>query len=74
MGLETALQPALDAGAGIVAVGVFNSGLLSTPPGGRRVVRLRPVLPHILERAREVAAVCERAGTVLPDAAIAFPL
>jgi D-threo-aldose 1-dehydrogenase len=74
-GLGAALQPALEAGAGIVAVGVFNSGLLSTPrPGAGAWYDYAPVPPEILERALRLATVCEHAGTTLPDAAIAFPL
>ncbi len=59
----------------IVAAGVFNSGLLA---------RARPAVesrydygdapPEIVRRARAVAALCDRHGTTLPAAAIAFPL
>ena len=62
-------------GVRIVAAGVFNSGLLA---------RARPAVesrydygdapPQIVRRARAVAALCDRHGTTLPAAAIAFPL
>jgi D-threo-aldose 1-dehydrogenase len=62
-------------GVRIVAAGVFNSGLLA---------RARPAVesrydygdapPEIVRRARAVAALCDRHGTTLPAAAIAFPL
>ena len=62
-------------GVGIVAAGVFNSGLLAharPPDGGRYDYRDAP--PEIVRRARAIAAACERHGTTLPAAAIAFPL
>jgi D-threo-aldose 1-dehydrogenase len=62
-------------GVGIVAAGVFNSGLLAhprPPDGGRYDYRDAP--PEIVGRARAIAAACERHGTTLPAAAIAFPL
>jgi D-threo-aldose 1-dehydrogenase len=74
-GLKTALDPALKAHAGIVAVGIFNTGLLSTArpaPGARYEYAAVP--PDVLERARALAAICEHHGIELPDAAIAFPL
>jgi D-threo-aldose 1-dehydrogenase len=74
-GLRTALEPALAAGAGIVAVGVFNSGLLSVAwPASDAKYDYGQAPPDLIARARQLAAVCERHGTTLPDAAIAFPL
>ena len=74
-GLRTALDPALAAGAGIVAVGVFNSGLLSVEwPSSDAKYDYGQAPPDLIARARQIAAVCERHGTTLPDAAIAFPL
>jgi D-threo-aldose 1-dehydrogenase len=62
-----------EAGVGIVAAAVFNSGLLSTPrPGGRYEYGTVP--PELLERARRIAGVCERHGVTLPEAALQFPL
>jgi D-threo-aldose 1-dehydrogenase len=70
------LLPACEArGASVVAAGIFNSGLLA---------RRRPAdaakydygdAPHeLVERARAIASVCERHGSTLPAAALAFPL
>jgi D-threo-aldose 1-dehydrogenase len=62
-------------GVGVVAAGVFNSGLLSrsrTGEGAR--YDYAPAPAHVIERAQEIAAVCEQHGTTLPAAAIAFPL
>ena len=60
---------------GVVAAGVFNSGLLarSQPtPNSRYDYGDAP--PDLLARASAIAAVCGRHGTTLPAAAIAFPL
>ena len=60
----------------IVAAGVFNSGLLARarPPERRQVrLRRRAAESSSSERARS-PAVCERHGTTLPAAALAFPL
>jgi D-threo-aldose 1-dehydrogenase len=62
-----------EAGVGIVAAAVFNSGLLATPqPGGRYEYGAVPAA--LLERARRLAGACERHGVTLPEAALQFPL
>ena len=63
-------------GVGIVAAGVFNSGLLARqhPPERHARYDYAEAPPELIERARAIAAVCERHGTTLPAAAIAFPL
>ena len=62
-------------GVGVVAAGVFNSGLLArSQPTPDVAVRLRRRAPDLLARASAIAAVCDRHGTTLPAAAIAFPL
>jgi D-threo-aldose 1-dehydrogenase len=60
---------------GIVAVGVFNSGLLADarPPDDAKY-NYEDAPPELIERARALARVCERHGTTLPAAALAFPL
>jgi D-threo-aldose 1-dehydrogenase len=62
-------------GIGIVAAGVFNSGLLArqTPPDDARY-DYDSAPPGVVQRARRIATVCDRHGTSLPAAAIAFPL
>ena len=62
-----------DAGVGIVAAAVFNSGVLSTPRPGDRY-EYGAVPPELLERAERIADVCERHGVALPEAALQFPL
>lgn len=60
---------------GIVAAGVFNSGLLARPqPPSEAKYDYETAPPELLDRARRIAAICDRHGTSLPAAAIAFPL
>jgi D-threo-aldose 1-dehydrogenase len=73
--LDDLLPLCEERGVGIVAAGVFNSGLLAQrqpTAGGRYDYGDAP--PEIVERARAIATACERHGTTLPAAAIAFPL
>jgi D-threo-aldose 1-dehydrogenase len=61
-----------EAGVGIVAAAVFNSGLLAKPrPGGRYEYGAVPA--ELLARAERIAQVCERHGVTLPEAALQFP-
>jgi D-threo-aldose 1-dehydrogenase len=76
-------QPALDnllplceqRGVGVVAAGVFNSGLLArNRPGDNGTYDYRPAPTELIERASRIAAICEQHGTTLPAAALQFPL
>jgi D-threo-aldose 1-dehydrogenase len=59
----------------VVAVGIFNSGLLARDrPGGDATYDYAAAPPELIERAQRLAAVCERHGASLPAAALAFPL
>ncbi|KRD23457.1 MULTISPECIES: aldo/keto reductase [unclassified Streptomyces] len=72
--LDDVLPAALEHGKSVVAVGVFNSGLLSRDrpaPGMKYDYQDAP--PELVARALAIAEVCERHGTTLPAAAIAFP-
>lgn len=62
-------------GVGVVAVGVFNSGLLARdePPAGAWY-EYGPAPAHILTRARSLASVAREHEVSLPGAALAFPL
>ena len=77
--LDRSGQPLLDEcvarGVAVVAAAPFNSGLLARawPPDGAHF-DYGPAAPEVLARARVLAAVCERHGVSLPDAAIQFPL
>jgi D-threo-aldose 1-dehydrogenase len=60
---------------GVVAAGVFNSGLLGRPdPGLDAKYNYDAAPPRLVERARAIAEICTRHATTLPAAAIAFPL
>ncbi|WP_411120163.1 aldo/keto reductase [Streptomyces sp. 058-1L] len=72
--LDDALPTALEYSKSVVAVGVFNSGLLSRDrpsPGMKYDYESAPA--DLVARARAIAEVCERHGTTLPAAAAAFP-
>ena len=59
---------------GVVAAGIFNSGLLAQPQPPAHAKHNYVDAPlELVERARAIAAICERHGTTLPAAAIAFP-
>jgi D-threo-aldose 1-dehydrogenase len=75
-------QPALDEllpicerrGIGVVVAGVFNGGLLArSTPATDAKYDYADAPQHLIERARTIAEVCERHGSSLPAAALAFP-
>lgn len=73
--LEELFPAAQATGTGVVAVGVFNSGLLaSSAPSPDSTYEYGPVPIAVLERARRLAAVCEGFGVALPHAAVQFAL
>jgi D-threo-aldose 1-dehydrogenase len=73
--LDDLLPAAASLGKSVVAVGVFNSGLLAAPrPAADATFDYRPAPPELLERAHRIADICEQHGSTLPAAAIAFPL
>ena len=65
----------VERGIGVVAAGVFNSGLLARddPSRGGRY-DYGEASEQLVARARRLAAVCDELGASLPAAAIAFPL
>ncbi len=73
--LDDLLPAARSTGKAVVAVGVFNSGILAAeivPDDAHFEYQQAPV--ELLERARAIAAVCAEHGVTLPAAAVAFPL
>ena len=73
--LDDVLPAAAAEGKSIVAVGVFNSGILSRPrPGPEVKFNYEEAPASLIRRAEHIADVCEQHGTNLPAAAIAFPL
>jgi D-threo-aldose 1-dehydrogenase len=72
--LDDVLPAAQELGKSVVAVGVFNSGLLSRdqPTEGMKY-DYQEAPPALVTRALAIAEVCTAHGTTLPAAAIAFP-
>jgi D-threo-aldose 1-dehydrogenase len=72
--LDDLLPACVERGVRIVAGGVFNSGLLALDePPDDATYDYRQAPRELLQRARELAAVCARHGVPLPAAALAFP-
>jgi D-threo-aldose 1-dehydrogenase len=65
------LAACAERGVGVIAGGVFNSGVLATPTAGSTYDYV-PVADERLARARAIATTCERRGTSLPAAALHF--
>lgn len=62
-------------GIGVVAAGVFNSGLLARrTPARAAKYNYSGVLPQLLQRASRIATICEQHTSSLPAAALAFPV
>ncbi|KQM82519.1 aldo/keto reductase [Agromyces sp. Leaf222] len=73
--LDDLLPAAAERGVGIVAAGVYNSGLLSRPrPPADARYDYAQAPAEILARANAIADVCEALGVTLPEAALAFAL
>ncbi|HIY24115.1 MAG TPA: aldo/keto reductase [Candidatus Brachybacterium merdigallinarum] len=69
------LEACIEHQVGIVAVSVFNSGLLArheVPDDATYEYGAAPA--HVLQRARALARIAERHGVTLPDLAVQFPL
>jgi D-threo-aldose 1-dehydrogenase len=73
--LDDVLLAAVAEKKSVVAVGVFNSGILARPrPGSDAKFNYQEAPADLIMRANQIAEVCEQHGTNLPAAAIAFPL
>ena len=69
------LDACLERGVSAVAAAPFNSGLLARPwPPDDAHFDYGPAPAAVLQRARVLARACGRHGSVLPHAAIRFPL
>jgi D-threo-aldose 1-dehydrogenase len=71
--LDTFLPLCEQRGIAVVAGGTYNSGLLADPSPGTHYNYL-PAPGPLIERARQLQAVCARHGVPLKAAAIQFPL
>lgn len=70
---EELLPACAQRGVGVIAAGVFNSGVLADPRPGA-TYDYAPARPAVLARAQAIAAVCQRYEVPLRAAAVQFPL
>jgi len=74
-GLDDVLPACIADDVQVVAVGIFNSGLLSQPrPAPGTTFNYEPAAESLVAKANRLADVCESHGVTLPAAALAFPL
>jgi D-threo-aldose 1-dehydrogenase len=72
--LASFLPLCLERNVSVVAVAIFNSGLLARPEVPADATYDYAAAPaEVLTRARRIADVCKRHGSVLPQAALQFP-
>jgi D-threo-aldose 1-dehydrogenase len=71
--LSELLPLCVERGIAILVGGVMNSGVLADPGPDSRF-DYKPAPPDVVDRARRIAAVCERHDVSLRAAAIQFPL
>jgi len=71
---EELVPAATERGVAIVAAAVYNSGVLATDlPAADATFDYAQASTLVLDRARQIAAICRANGVSLPDAAVAFP-
>lgn len=73
VGAMELLPLCLERGIGVIAGGVFNSGVLADPDT-QPLFNYRPAPPELVQRARELKALCQRHGVDIKAAALQFPL
>jgi D-threo-aldose 1-dehydrogenase len=72
--LDDVLPACAERGVQVIAAGVFNSGLLARDrPPAQATYNYAAAPRGLVARAQRLADVCERHGTTLPAAALAFP-
>jgi D-threo-aldose 1-dehydrogenase len=72
--LDDLLPAAEERGVGIIAGGVYNSGLTATNrPADDAHYDYGPAPQEVIDRARRIADVCEAHGLTLPEVATVFP-
>jgi D-threo-aldose 1-dehydrogenase len=73
--LDDLLPLCVDDDVQVVAVGVFNSGLLSRPrPKPGATFNYEPAAEDLVAAANRIADICEAHGFILPAVALQFPL
>jgi D-threo-aldose 1-dehydrogenase len=74
-GLDDVLPACVENDVRVVAVGVFNSGLLSQPrPAADATFNYAPATAELRAKVNQLADVCESHGVTLPAVALQFPL
>ncbi len=74
-GLDDVLPACVDNDVKVVAVGIFNSGLLSQPrPAPGATFNYEPAAAALVDKANKLADICESHDVTLSAAALAFPL
>ncbi len=72
--LNSFLPLTQERGVGIVLGGPYNSGILAAGPKPGAMYNYDPAPKHILDRVRQIEAVCKAHKVKLPQAALRFPL
>lgn len=72
--LQRFLPMCVEKGISIIIGGPFNSGILAVGARPDAYYNYLPAPTPILERVRQIEAVCARHGVALPAAALQFPL
>ncbi|MFC5262941.1 aldo/keto reductase [Kribbella qitaiheensis] len=74
-GLDDILPACVENNVQVVAVGIFNSGLLSQPrPAADATFNYAPAPAPLVDKANQLADICESHGVTLPAVALNFPL
>ncbi|WP_283178858.1 aldo/keto reductase [Gemmobacter sp. 24YEA27] len=71
---ETFLPLAQKRGVSLVLAGVYNSGILAAPKGGRKKFNYADADPAIVARVEALRSVCDEYDVPLAAAAIRFPM
>lgn len=72
--LSSFLPYCVEKNIGVVIGGPYNSGILATGPKPGAYYNYAPASKEILERVRNIEAVCKTHGVKLAEAALRFPL
>lgn len=72
--LKRFLPMCVEKGISIIIGGPYNSGILATGARGGAYYNYLPAPPPILDRVRQIEAVCARHNVALQAAALQFPL
>ncbi len=72
--LNELLPTCAERGVSVIVGGPFNSGVLAQGPASDTRYNYEPSPPHVLDRVRRIAAICDQHKVPLPAAALQFPL